>query len=417
MKMPIIDKVRELGEEIIKGVEETGIKEKAKCATMLITEVVEESVKEIETRFEENMNKIELEKKMMMDLCENLKNQIIKNYNNDNKKSLFKNYTEDGLKRISLEFFEKIIINHPDWNKSNLTFGNYIQEKKLVSITNSDLDVTETNKEFGVIQYYKNSKNYFLLTNKYLYFKGNYPNKKNIYSTKISTEYIHEISFKEKEYCQLININGVPIGCIDSLDAALLNGFIKILSNGCTQISDVAISNEIKSLISDNNLDKIYSYLDNEEYFTLFITTNQEDYIICTNKNLFMINCLCLDGDILIEKIPYNDISSAYIDTDRKKANLFSMFTAGYDEVSINLLVKDSKHQIDFLKIADAYVIVKEINDRKSDVLAHQNNNDIDYNNSQKSIALIRALSELRQSDIITEEEFQNKKMELLNRI
>ena len=30
---------------------------------------------------------------------------------------------------------------------------------------------------------------------------------------------------------------------------------------------------------------------------------------------------------------------------------------------------------------------------------------------------LIRALSELRQSDIITEEEFQNKKMELLNRI
>ena len=107
--MPIIDKVRELGEEIIKGVEETGIKEKAKCATMLITEVVEESVKEIETRFEENMNKIELEKKMMMDLCENLKNQIIKNYNNDNKKSLFKNYTEDGLKRISLEFFEKII--------------------------------------------------------------------------------------------------------------------------------------------------------------------------------------------------------------------------------------------------------------------------------------------------------------------
>ena len=93
------------------------------------------------------------------------------------------------------------------------------------------------------------------------------------------------------------------------------------------------------------------------------------------------------------------------------------MFTAGYDEVSINLLVKDSKHQIDFLKIAEAYVIVKEINDRKSDVLAHQNNNDIDYNNSQKSIALIRALSELRQSDIITEEEFQNKKMELLNRI
>ena len=63
--MPIIDKVRELGEEIIKGVEETGIKEKAKCATMLITEVVEESVKEIETRFEENMNKIELEKKMI----------------------------------------------------------------------------------------------------------------------------------------------------------------------------------------------------------------------------------------------------------------------------------------------------------------------------------------------------------------
>ena len=79
--------------------------------------------------------------------------------------------------------------------------------------------------------------------------------------------------------------------------------------------------------------------------------------------------------------------------------------------------MKDSKHQIDFLKISEAYVIVKEINDRKSDVLAHQNNNDIDYNNSQKSIALIRALSELRQSDIITEEEFQNKKMELLNRI
>ena len=257
--MGIMDKVRELGEEIAKTVDESTIKENVKCATMIIKDTVEKGKKEIESKIEENRQRIDEEKKLLKDLEENTENNVADNF-------------QLGVVTINMEkmlefanlYSDKICSIRNSIKEPKLTFGKDSSEKSVSKILSSwdkfdelegideanneevIIEVIELNKEEDSIFCYNGGRKCsVLLTTKNIYLKVKHPIHNLIYSSKISTDKLQKIKIINNETGNILTLNDVEVGLVDD-DFA--EGLIKYLDKVNLGIYEITIDDVIEEL-------------------------------------------------------------------------------------------------------------------------------------------------------------------------
>ncbi|MGL5087129.1 MAG: hypothetical protein ACRC68_15675, partial [Clostridium sp.] len=134
--MSFLDKVKDFGEDIKKTVEESDIKDKAKSAGMIITDAVEKGKKGLENKLEENRQKIEAEREVIINLQIAILQDIENNYNNN---ILLPSYGGNNIEMLNFvdDYYEKILTLSSNYKSSDFTLGNFIGSKHSENILSS----------------------------------------------------------------------------------------------------------------------------------------------------------------------------------------------------------------------------------------------------------------------------------------
>lgn len=417
--MGIMDKFKEIGEEIKNTVEENNLVDKAKGATMILTDAVTEVVgkgkQELENRYNENMQKIEEEKKLIAKLSEDFKNKVVEN---KGEKALIEGIALDKLMTFTDEFYERIFITRNNCTISDLEFGDYIDPRYLSKSKGKEKE-EDDQEEKPLLCYYKNNKDKFLLTTKALYFKGKHLSENYNYSAKINIDDISSILVtkdEEKWFLEINNLKALEVNPEYSLD--LQDYFNKVDKNDL-EVKDEEVSKIIEDSLTAETVIKIKSHCEEENFLLLVNKAN----IICTNKQILVLKTDGLEEVEVINKINYNDI--AYIGIEKSDDESFiNKLSSIFTNRTLEIYLLGNKIKIENVKQVQGDKIIQLVNQYKRNKEENQVRKVIDIESETLAevkegdiFSAIRKLSELKDNGIITEDEFQEKKNDLLKRI
>lgn len=432
--MKFVDKVKELGQDIKKTVEDSDIKDKAKSAGMIITDVVEKSKKGLENKLEENRQRIEEEREFIASLEEKKVKEIIESFNNNLSKETYFKSDEDILK-FTNEYYEKIFMISNNWSLSKFSFGSYIPKKYLANIISTynkeKIEEGKDELEVAILSYYLGSKDYLLLTDKALYCKTRHINEDKVYSIKIKNEYIKNISMIEKDNETILTVNNIELLKVKGEGLLAVKKYLSLIEENRYCITEIDICEKIKEEMADELKEITSGYISNEEYFT-FISNNinsEKSKIICTNKKIILISGEVNEELVIVNTINYEDIM--YIGIENDCDSIIRLLGDMFKEVTLEIIVVGNKIKFDKLNKAEAERILVIVNKSKKDYgerksssveetskISEYSEKTEEFKGSIESIIeKIKALAELKDNGILTENEFETKKKELLSRI
>lgn len=405
--MAITDKMKELGFEIKKTVEEKGIKDTAISAGMMITDTARKGKETFENKIEENKMKLEKQRQHITDIQNNIYTEIIENkmllgnplFNHMNQ-SLLVSFTEDFY--CNVYNFYKCDVKKP------LYFCPNIPSRIVDKIKNIYEFIGNDSEEKILLCYYGGSKDNFVLTSKYFYFTSKHFEECIIYGLSIDCDNICTISVDE--ITRELMINNVPIFRVDSDKIKVINKYFGKILSGNLSFSEQEISSEIEDILDEKELYKIKESLKPKEIFK-YIAKNyskNETTIVCTtNKMLLKSNKS--DGLSTINEIQYKNID--FIDIDDKNDNIVVLNI--FKGVSLEIIFQGTKIKINEINLEDARRIIEVVNASREKM-----QKDAPSKNSNQDIFIkIEKLAKLKDVGAITFEEFNDKKQELLNRL
>ncbi len=447
--MSIIDRFKEMGEGIKKTVEESEIKDMAKATGMILTEAAIKGKKELEAKIEENRKKIEEERKFVASLSIDVTNKIEVNSSKESVDIGYFNYFhEEDIEDIlsfTNEFYERIFIVNEGYKNSKVSFGNYIPKRcgdeVILHYSAKDDNSLLDELEIPLVSYYGGSSDYFLLSNKEFYFKSKHITEGMVYSSKINLSKVEKIDLYDNEDFSILAINGVDVLKVDKSCLYMLQNYFNKtnLKNYAITEEEVArkVEEGLKDRVGEVIFNRIKGYLLEDEYF-VFLSSRRSSkdkvtFTICTNKQILIINKYdLLEDEELISRLIYNDIAYIGLEGTSEYKSMFSMITDLFKETTLEIILSGNKLKIESLKLVECERIINIVNKYNREKYVNtqnlnENKESVDEENiyakyepvmvQEDFVKQIRELAALRNEGILTDEEFQSKKLELLSRI
>lgn len=447
--MNIIDKFKGMSEDLKQTVKESEIKDMAKATGMIFTEAAIKGKKEIEAKIEENRQKIEEERKFIASLSIDVINQIETNCSKVSAEVGDFNYFHEGdieeILSFTNEFYERIFIVDEDCKNSKVSFGSYISRRRGYEIisrfkTKSEEDLLDE-IEIPLVSYYGGSSEYFLLSDKAFYFRGKHISEGIICSIKVDLAKVEKIELCDNEESAILSINGVDVLKVDKSSLYILQKYFNKTNIKNYIITEEEVAREVEKELENRVGEVIYyrikSYLAADEYFVFLSSRdNSKDkstFTICTNKQILIINKNdSSEEEELVSRLIYNDIVYIGLEETSEYKSMFSMVTDLFKDTTLEIILSGNKFKIETLKRVECERIIKIVNEynrekyvKKQDL--NENKEEAETENiyaddnpvmvKEDIVGQIRELAALKNEGILTEEEFQAKKVELLSRI
>lgn len=446
--MNIIDKFKGIGEDLKQTVKESEIKDMAKATGMIFTEAAIKGKKEIEAKIEENKQKIEEGRKFIASLSIDVINQIETNCSKVSAEvGDFNYFHEEDIEKIlsfTNEFYERIFIVDEDFKNSKVSFGSYISRRRGYEIisrfkTKSGEEDSLDEIEIPLVSYYGGSSEYFLLSDKALYFRGKHISEGVIYSNKIDLMKVEKIELCDNEESAILSINGVDVLKVDKSSLYILQNYFNKINIKNYIITEEEVAREVEKELENRVGEVIYyrikSYLSADEYFVFLSSRdNSKDkstFTICTNKQILIINKNdSSEEEELVSRLIYNDIVYIGLEETSEYKSMFSMVIDLFKDTTLEIILSGNKFKIETLKRVECERIIKIVNEynrekyvKKQDLNENKEEAENIYADNgpvmvkEDIVGQIRELAALKNEGILTEEEFQAKKVELLSRI
>lgn len=369
----------------------------------------------------------------MLELSSERSNEIItaiKEY--DNEGTFFDKTNKEELLSFTKEFYDRILMPANSVSKSNISMYPYIDKKIIDGIVTR---FEEYDSEETVILYIKNNKKSIVITNSALYFI--FPLKEDEkYDVKgrVSLSDVDVLSTKlnETDYqflCDEYVLMDFPISKVVLEDFATLNDYFERVRNHHFDIS----SDEVHDLIIKKIGDEIYSHVkkymiyDDEQFVYWAWGLNSltaKDYIVCTNKQIIVVDREMVGLTENVKQLYYEDITSANIIQNSNSGDLVvdlvsDAITASTKTCDFELTVAGSKLRINTLYKVEAERITAIYHEMKKEQkkAASQPQVVVQQSSEETPIEKLKKLSELKDAGIISEDEFEQKKVELMKQI
>ncbi len=350
----------------------------------------------------------------------------------EEKESLFLGLSEEQLLAFTKEFYEKILLPANSTAKSTVYMFPYITEKMITKITGTTPSFSSFEKPLVFLQDKDGQE--FILTPTNLYYKTCLKEDKKYYSTGvISAQNLFDFSLVLSNELYLYTCNGVVLGSISSstlieTDYITLTNYFESIKAKDFIITDEEIDSIIRKKIGNDLYNKIKQYTVNQDEKLIYFAWGLDslfakDYIICTTEQIMIMNRELIGVSTNIKQFYYEDITSMTTIQNRGEDALFAkLLTAAFKQCDLAIYVAGTTEKINTLNKIEAERVIKIYHTyrkimKDSAKTVQTVMTETAVQQTEDPIAQLEKLALLKDKGIIDQEEFNQKKLELLSRI
>lgn len=358
--------------------------------------------------------------------------RMVKENGSATPESLMSQIAENELLAFTKEFYEKMVLPGSKASVSCIIMHPYIDEKKIKSIQKK-LDIYD-GAETPILYMNEADGQQFLLTRNNFYFKVCLAEDKKFYAQgTIACSDIDSIKIENGDGECVLKVNGVIFAEITIRDSykqdfITLNEYFKNISEQDFEI----IPEEIDRLIHEKIGDKIYQhikkYMTYEDELVMYYAGGLDslaamDYIACTTKQIIIVNREMLGATSNVKQFYYEDITSMATEQNSKSDDLLvavidSALTAALKVCDLIIMVAGAKEKISTLYTIEAERVIAIYHEyRKELKKGNQPTQTIIQQKEPDVLEQLEKLSKLKDSGILSEEEFNQKKAVLLEKL
>ena len=337
--------------------------------------------------------------------------------------SPFINTGNEALVSFTKEFAAKLLM--PGNSSASRIDMHPYEEKVLKNIQRTFPEYAFS--ESFLFQFKDSSGQIILVTTNNIYFKIALPDKPSFYSIgSIPKEKVFDITVNQVDEAFEINVNrclliSSPSTDVRKFDYITLTNYLSRIKNNDFTITEDQMDALTRNKLDNHILEIIGKYISDDENLIYFAwggnSMTSKDFVVCTNKQLLM---LSRDLTKSIKQLRYEDITSISTQQDTVEFLDFSL-TVGMSPNNILIHTSGKNENINILYSREAQRVVEVYQQYKKEFYEDAKQTCATHKESAVSqknpIELIEKLAGLKEKGMITEEEFNQKKQELLGKL
>lgn len=330
---------------------------------------------------------------------------------------------EDNFMDFTKEFFERLLLPANSVSASKITM--YPYSDKILKSLKKRIDNYD-DSETPAFQFSGDKGEYIVLTRDHLYVSFAFPENPAFFGHLcLDLGQISDLQFEVmEENCEII-CNGVTLFTNHNpheFDVITVKEYFRRLKEKDYEITEIQVDELIKSKIGDNILKIIRQYTFDDELLVYFAwgldNITAKDFVVCTNKQILLLDREMLGATKNIKQFYYEDITS--MGTDQKTNNVLDFaLTAAFKLCNITIYVAGTQEKIQTLFTYEAERVVRVYQEYRRSIKQEERSARqvvVQQTAPQEDdvFAKLEKLSKLKEAGILTEEEFNAKKAELL---
>ena len=347
----------------------------------------------------------------------------------------FSQISLEELLNFTKEFYDKILMPANSVSQSKITMHPYITGKKFTKFCEQVgcFDTAET----PIIHLIAEKKKEILITNASVYFTLPLEeDPKFIAKGKVPCEHIGVFSIENAENTYLLKCDDyvlatLPADKATAEDCITLNNYFNCIMNKDFTITDEEVNELIRQKIGEKVYAEVKKYMVYDDELLVYFawgldSLSAKDYFVCTNKQVIMVNREMGGATANIKQFYYEDITSASVLQNSNNSSLTgylieTALTAALQTCELVMTVSGAATRINSLYKVEAERVVAIYHQyrkaAKTQAAAPQQVVVQQTVPQADPMEQLEKLSKLKAAGIITEEEFNQKKAELLAKL
>ena len=347
----------------------------------------------------------------------------------------FSQVSAEELLNFTKEFYDKILMPANSVSRSIITMHPYITGKKFTKFCEqvACYDSTETPIIFLIAE----KKKEILITNKSVYFTLPLEeDPKYIAKGKVSCDCISMFSIEQGEGCYLLKCDDNVLATLSAdksttEDCITLRNYFARIANKNFTITDEEVDKLIQEKIGEKVYAEVKKYMVYDDELLVYFawgldSLSAKDYFVCTTKQVIMVNREMGGATANIKQFYYEDITSASVLQNSNSTSLTgylieTALTAALQTCELVLTVAGNATRINSLYKVEAERVVAVYHQyrkaAKTQAAAPQQVIVQQAAPQADPMEQLEKLSKLKAAGIITEEEFNQKKADLLAKL
>lgn len=348
--------------------------------------------------------------------------------------AFFSHVSDDELLNFTKEFYDKILMPANSVSQSKITMHPYIAGKKFTKFCEQVgcYDPSET----PIIHLIAEKKKEILITRNSLYFTLPLEeDPKFIAKGKVSCDYIGVFSVTQEENNYLIKCDDyvlatLPADKATTEDCITLSNYFSCIKNKDFTITDEEVDRLIREKIGEKVYAEVKKYMVYDDELLVYFawglnSLSAKDYFVCTTKQVILVDREMGGATANIKQFYYEDITSASVLQNSNNSSLGgylieTALTSALQTCELVMTVSGAANRITSLYKVEAervvavyhhYRKIAKTQNAPQQVVVQQ------VAPQSDPIEQLEKLSKLKAAGIITEEEFNQKKSELLAKL
>ena len=330
------------------------------------------------------------------------------------------------LADFTADYYDKLYLPAHSVSSSKLIF--HPLDKKIDKYAQKDFPEYNTANETPLWMILGKGQQKIFLSTKALYFKKAYDEENMFFCTgTIPIENIESVSYRKDGENYIFTCNGVEL--LNSktgfaLDTDSFAGYITRIKNRDFTITNEQIDKLIKEKIGENILKIVNEYVFDDELILYFAwgcdSITAKDFVVCSDKQMVVLDREAFGLTKNVKQFYYEDVTS--MATIQNTNGLLDLaLTVALSVCDLEISVAGAKERLNNMYTYEAEKAVKvyrecrrgikESNKQPQVVVQQASTPQVD------PLEQIQKLQKLKEAGILTEEEFNAKKADLLSKI
>ena len=350
----------------------------------------------------------------------------IESFSNDG--SVFDNIEIEILKSFTKEFRDKILLPASSVSNTHISMFPAISEKDLEKFVKVCPDY---NRSDEALIHLKNGKQQIIITPTNLYFSVALDEDPKFFAKgKVGMDQISQFTFESDETNSYFKCDELVLASFKT-DKTIKEDFVSLKNYfDCIREKDFVITDEeVDRLIQEKIGSSVYAEVKkymvyDDELIVYFAwgldSLSAKDYIVCTTKQIIVMDREMFGMTANIKQFYYEDITSASTEQNSNSSDLTGMLidtalTAATKTCDLIISVAGAVNKINTLYKVEAERVVAVYHQyRKIAKQANAQPQVIVQQQTESPVEQIKKLKELADLGIISEDEFNQKKADLL---
>lgn len=328
---------------------------------------------------------------------------------------------------FTAEYYDKLYLPAHSVSASKLNF--HPLDKKIQKAAQKEFPEYTNMDETPVFMITGKNHQAVFMTVDYLYFKKCLPESTDYFSIgKFPTASVGTLEYSKNGESYVLMCNGTELMNTKSgfeLDISAFSEYAKRVKNKEFVITDEQIDSLIKTKIGANILKIVREYIPDDELLLYFAwgcdSITAKDFIVCSDKQMVVLDREAFGLTKNVKQFYYDDVTS--MATLQETNGLLDLaLTAALSVCDLEISVSGAKEKINTLYTYEAEKVVRVYRNIRKSIKEAARQPQVIVQQAAAStqddpLAQLEKLSKLKEMGIITEDEFNAKKADLLAKL